>query len=175
MGCDNVQGGRDVTAHLIAEGHKRIAFIGTATSATPEFLDRHNGYADALKSARLPRSLTLHVDALSSEADGYDAAIRLIARGEPFDGIVCASDLIGLGAMRALQERGLNIPGDVAVTGFDDILSAGLANPPLTTVTQQPGEAGAMLVDTLLRLVRNEPAESRMLPARLVVRRSSSS
>lgn len=175
VGCDNVQGGRDVTAHLIAEGHKRIAFIGTATSATPEFLDRHNGYADALKSARLPRSLTLHVDALSSEADGYDAAIRLIARGEPFDGIVCASDLIGLGAMRALQERGLNIPGDVAVTGFDDILSAGLANPPLTTVTQQPGEAGAMLVDTLLRLVRNEPAESRMLPARLVVRRSSSS
>ena len=75
--------------------------------------------------------------------------------------------------VRALQEAGLSIPGDVAVTGFDDILAAGLANPPLTTVTQQPGEAGALLVDTVLRLVRNEPAESRMLPARLVVRRSS--
>ena len=173
VGCDNVQGGRDVTAHLIGQGRKRIAFIGTATSATPEFLDRHNGYAAALAEANLPRTLTLHVDALSSEEDGHDAAVRLIARGEPFDAIVCASDLIGLGAMRALQEAGLSIPGDVAVTGFDDILSAGLANPPLTTVTQQPGEAGAMLVDTLLRLVRNEPAESRMLPARLVVRRSS--
>jgi DNA-binding LacI/PurR family transcriptional regulator len=173
IGCDNVQGGRDVTDHLIAQGRKRIAFIGTATSATPEFLDRHNGYAAALDLAALPRSLTLHVDALSSEEEGHDAAVRLIARGEPFDAIVCASDLIGLGAMRALQEAGLNIPGDVAVTGFDDILSAGLANPPLTTVTQQPGEAGALLVDTLLGLVRNEPAASRMLPARLVVRRSS--
>ncbi len=75
--------------------------------------------------------------------------------------------------MRALQEAGRTIPFDVAITGFDDILSAGLANPPLTTVTQQPGEAGAILVDTLLKLVRKEPAESRMLPARLVVRRSS--
>jgi DNA-binding LacI/PurR family transcriptional regulator len=173
VGCDNVRGGRDVTAHLIAEGRTRIAFIGTATSATPEFLDRHTGYAAALSDAGLPRSLTLHVDALSSEEDGHDAAVRLIARGEAFDAIVCASDLIGLGAMRALQEAGLSVPGDVAVTGFDDILAAGLANPPLTTVTQQPGEAGALLVDTLLELVRNEPATSRMLPARLIVRRSS--
>jgi DNA-binding LacI/PurR family transcriptional regulator len=173
VGCDNVQGGRDVTAHLIEQGRKQIAFIGTATDATPEFLDRHRGYARALEAGGLVRSLTLHVDALSGEADGYDAAKRLIARGEPFDAIVCASDLIALGAMRALQEAGRAIPGDVAVTGFDDILSAGLANPPLTTVTQQPGEAGAMLVDTLLNLVRKEPAESRMIPARLVVRRSS--
>jgi DNA-binding LacI/PurR family transcriptional regulator len=173
VGCDNIQGGRDVTDHLIEQGRKRIAFIGTATSACPEFLDRHTGYAAALMATNLPRSLTLQVDALSSEAEGHDAAVRLIARGEPFDAIVCASDLIGLGAMRALQEAGLSIPGDVAVTGFDDILSAGLANPPLTTVTQQPGEAGVLLVDTLLRLVRKEDAESRMLPARLVVRRSS--
>jgi DNA-binding LacI/PurR family transcriptional regulator len=173
VGCDNVQGGRDVTAHLIEQGRKKIAFIGTATDAAPEFLDRHMGYARALEAGGLVRSLTLHVDALSGETDGYDAAKRLIARGEPFDAIVCASDLIALGAMRALQEAGRAIPGDVAVTGFDDILSAGLANPPLTTVTQQPGEAGAMLVDTLLKLVRKEPAESRMIPARIVVRRSS--
>jgi DNA-binding LacI/PurR family transcriptional regulator len=173
IGCDNRQGGREVTDHLLAQGRKRIAFIGTATSAAPEFLDRHNGYAEALDAAGLTRSLTLHVDALSSEEDGHDATVRLMARGEPFDAIVCASDLIGLGAMRALQEAGLSLPGDVAVTGFDDILAAGLANPPLTTVTQQPGEAGALLVDTLLKLVRNEAVESRMLPARLVVRRSS--
>jgi DNA-binding LacI/PurR family transcriptional regulator len=173
VGCDNLQGGRDVTDHLIAQGRKRIAFIGTATSAAPEFLDRHNGYAAALHAAGLPRTLTLHVDALSTEEEGHDAAVRLLARGEPFDAIVCASDLIGLGAMRALQGAGLSIPGDVAVTGFDDILAAGLANPPLTTVTQQPAEAGALLVDTVLRLVRREPAESRMLPARVVVRRSS--
>jgi DNA-binding LacI/PurR family transcriptional regulator len=173
IGCDNMQGGHDVTAHLIAQGRRRIAFIGTATSATPEFLDRFRGYAKALDAVGLPHALTLHVDALSTEEDGHDAALRLIARGEPFDAIVAASDLIAFGAIRALQESGISVPGDVAVTGFDDILAAGFYNPPLTTVAQEPAEAGALLVDTLLRLIRNHPVESTMLPARLIVRKSS--
>ena len=173
IGCDNMQGGHDVTAHLIAQGRRRIAFIGTATSATPEFLDRFRGYTKALDAAALPHALTLHVDALSTEEDGHDAALRLIARGEPFDAIVAASDLIAFGAIRALQESGISVPGNVAVTGFDDILAAGFYNPPLTTVAQEPAEAGALLVDTLLRLIRNHPVESSMLPARLIVRKSS--
>ena len=173
VGCDNVQGGRDVTAHLIERGRRSIAFLGTANSASPEFLDRHRGYAQALKAAKLIGSSTLQVDAISTEEAGHDATLDLIGRGQPFDAIVAASDLIALGAMRALQESGLKVPDDVALTGFDDILAAGLANPPLTTVTQQPGEAGAVLVDTLLRLIKDEPVESRVLPARLVVRRSS--
>lgn len=173
VGCNNVQGGYDITQHLIDRGRAQIAFIGTATSACPEFLDRHRGYAAALENAGLGRSLTLQVDALSTEEDGHDAAVRLLARGEAFDAIVCASDLIALGAMRALQEAGRNLPEEVAVTGFDDILAAGLSSPPLTTVTQLPGEAGAALVDTVLAMVKGEPAESRMLPARVIVRRSS--
>ena len=173
IGCDNVQGGRDVTAHLIGSGRKRIAFIGTATSATPEFLDRYRGYCAALDAAGLPHRLALQADALSTEEAGHDAVRRLIGRGEPFDAIVCASDLIAIGAIRGLTEAGLRVPEDVAVTGFDDILAAGFYNPPLTTVAQQPGEAGVLIVDTLLRLIRNQPAESTMLPARLVVRKSS--
>ncbi len=173
VGCDNVQGARDVTAHLAGLGRRKIAFLGTASSGFPEFLDRYTGYTQALATAGLQRSLTLQVDAISTEESGHDAAERLIARGEEFDAIVAASDLIALGAIRALQEAGKRIPEDVAVTGFDDILAAGLANPPLTTVTQQPGEAGAVLVDTVLKLVREGEAASTVLPARLVVRRSS--
>ncbi len=173
VGCDNVAGGMTITRHLIERGRKRIAFLGTATSGFPEFLDRHAGYTRALEAAGLPRDLTLQVDALSTEEDGYAAATRLMSRGADFDAIVAASDLIALGAVRALQETGRRVPQDVAVTGFDDILAAGLANPPLTTMTQQPGEAGAALVDTLITLVRGEPAVSRELPARLVVRRST--
>lgn len=173
VGCDNVQGGRDATAHLAALGRRSIAFLGAASSGFPEFLDRYTGYSQALAAAGLPRSLTLQVDATSTEESGHEAALRLIARGEPFDAIVAASDLIALGAMRALQEAGKRIPEDVAVTGFDDILSAGLANPPLTTVTQQPSEAGVVLVDTVLKLIREGAAASTVLPARLVVRRSS--
>jgi DNA-binding LacI/PurR family transcriptional regulator len=173
VGCDNVQGARDVTDHLIRLGRTRIAFLGTATSASPEFLDRHRGYSAALEAANLVCSLTLQVDAMSTEEEGHDAAVRLLSRGEPFDAIVAASDLIAVGAMRALQEAGLRVPEDVAVTGFDDILAASLAHPPLTTVTQQSGEAGAALVDTLIAMVRNQRATSRVLPAHVVVRKST--
>ncbi len=173
IGCDNIQGGRDVTQHLIAHGRTRIAFIGTATSGSPEFLDRYRGYADALALAGLDKSLTLQVDAISTETDGYDAAVRLLRRGVPFDAVVAASDLIAVGAIRALKEAGLAVPDQVAVTGFDDILAASMANPPLTTVAQDSRAAGGALVDTLLALIRGEAAPSVVLPARLVVRRSS--
>ena len=75
--------------------------------------------------------------------------------------------------MRAFTEHGLRIPEDVAVVGFDDIPMARFANPPLTTVVQNTTRAGELLVDALLRLIRDEPVESTMLPASLVVRRSS--
>ncbi len=173
IGCDNIQGGRDVTQHLIGLGRRSIAFIGTATSGSPEFLDRYRGYADALALAGLPKSLTLQVDAISTEADGYDATVRLLRRGEPFDALVAASDLIAIGAIRALKEAGLSVPAQVAVTGFDDISAAGMANPSLTTVAQDSRAAGEALVDTLLGLIRGEPMPSIVLPARLVVRQSS--
>jgi DNA-binding LacI/PurR family transcriptional regulator len=86
--------------------------------------------------------------------------------------VVGASDLIALGAMHALQDYGIEVPARVAVVGFDDIPAAGLANPPLTTIAQNTRLAGEVLVDTLLRQIRAEPAEGQMLPTRLVVRRS---
>jgi DNA-binding LacI/PurR family transcriptional regulator len=173
VGCDNVQGGRDVTQHLIERGRTRIAFIGTATSGSPEFLDRYRGYAEALMIAGLDKLLTLQVDAISTENDGYDATVRLLRRQSPFDAIVTASDLIAIGAIRALREAGLSVPGDVAVTGFDNILAASMSNPPLTTVAQDSRAAGGALVDTLLALIRGDLASSTVLPARLVVRASS--
>ena len=75
--------------------------------------------------------------------------------------------------MRALADHGLKVPGDVALAGFDDIPMASFVNPPLTTVLQDTQQAGEILVDNLLRLIRGEPAESAMLPAKLVVRKSS--
>jgi DNA-binding LacI/PurR family transcriptional regulator len=173
VGCDNIAGGRAVTEHLIARGRRDIAFLGTASSGSPEFLDRYRGYGEALDAASLPRALTLQVDAISTEEDGHEAATRLLRRGAPFDAIVAASDLIAIGAIRALGEAGIAVPERVAVTGFDDILAAGFANPPLTTVAQDSRAAGEALVDTLLGLIRAEPQSSVVLPARLVVRRSS--
>ena len=93
--------------------------------------------------------------------------------GEDFDGVFAASDLIAIGAMKALHERGLQVPGDVAVAGFDDIPMAGFVNPSLSTVQQDTKLAGSILVETLLKLIQGEQVESRTIPVKLALRRSS--
>lgn len=172
VGCDNFQGGRQAARHLIKLGRRRVAFLGHASSHYPEFLERYRGHAQALQDAGLSVAPGLQVDAISLESSGHEAACRLIEKAEPFDAIVCASDLIAIGAMRALQEQRISVPGDVGIVGFDDIPAASLASPPLTTVVQDTRAAGEVLVDTLLRSIRKEPIDTRVLPTRLVVRRS---
>jgi DNA-binding LacI/PurR family transcriptional regulator len=172
VGCDNFQGGYEATQHLLSLGRRSVAFLGDASNHYPEFQERHRGYAQALRAAGAEVSAALQVDAITLEQSGYAAACELLKRGQRFDAILAASDLIAIGALRALQKHRIDVPGSVSVVGFDDIPAANLANPPLTTVMQDTRRAGEVLVDTLLKLVRNEPAEVKVLPTRLVVRRS---
>ena len=172
IGCDNFRGGFDAAHHLIRLGRRALAFLGDASNHYPEFMERYRGYTEALGQAGLNAAAAMQVNALSTEQSGYDAANELLVRGEKFDALVAASDLIAIGALRALQERGIDVPGSVSVVGFDDIPAASLSNPPLTTVMQDTRRAGEALVDTLLRLVQEEHAEGVVLPTRLVVRRS---
>ena len=136
IGCDNRAGGRDAGAHLLARGRRRVAFLGDASDHYPEFQNRYRGLCDALGDGGAEIDPRLRVDALSEERSGYDAARVLLARGVPFDAVFAASDMIAIGAMRALAEAELNVPRDVAVVGFDDIPAAGLTQPPLTTIAQ---------------------------------------
>ncbi|HEX4909537.1 MAG TPA: LacI family DNA-binding transcriptional regulator [Permianibacter sp.] len=175
IGCDNVQGGRDCTAHLIRQGRRHIAFLGGADQTCPEFFDRYRGYTDALTAAGLRVDARLQVDAITSEQQGYDAVCTLLERDVRFDAIFAASDLIAIGAMRALGEKGFKVPDDIAVAGFDDIPLATFTNPPLTSVLQDTKRAGELLVDTLLKQIHNEPVENIKFPAQLVVRRSCGS
>ena len=173
IGCDNFQGGQDVGAHLLARGRRKIAFLGHASDHYPEFFERWRGYAGALRKARLKPDPALQVDAITTEQAGYEAAQALLARGRPFDAVFAASDLIALGAMKALREAGLRIPEDVAVAGFDDIAMASFTQPGLSTVQQDTRLAGEVLVDSLIGLIRGEAVESRKLPAKLVPRGST--
>lgn len=173
IGCDNVLGGRLAASHLLANGRRRIAFIGDVSDHFPEFSDRFHGCQQALQAAGIAHDPALQVDASdSTELVGYRALEALRARGVDFDAVFAASDLLAMGAMRALTEGGRRVPQDVAVVGFDDIPMASFANPPLTTVVQDTKQAGELLVDSVLRQIRGEPVASRMLPPRLVVRRS---
>ena len=172
VGCDNLQGGYEVTRHLLGGGRRKIGFLGTATSHYPEFFDRYRGYERAMMEARVPTSSALQVDAITTEESGFQAARELLSRGPEFDALVAASDLIAIGALRALQEAGVDVPRQVAVVGFDDIPAASLTNPPLTTVMQDVRRAGQLLVETLLHQIAGDATGNSVIPTKLVIRKS---
>jgi DNA-binding LacI/PurR family transcriptional regulator len=173
VGSDNFGAGRMAGAHLIAKGRSRIAFLGQADEHYPEFAERYRGLMAAQHEAGLPHDPALQADAYTTEDDGYAAAMALIERGTPFDAIFAGSDLIAIGALRALAVKGLRVPEDVAIVGFDDIPAAAMTSPPLTTMVQDLRGAGELLIDTLLAQIEGRPLPSPMLPAKLTARRSS--
>ena len=173
VSSDNEQGGFDATVHLLRQGRRKIAFIGTAEPRYPEFLERWRGYSRALAAAGIDIDQNLRADSDPSEAAGHAATVQLAASGAEFDGVFAASDVAAIGAMHALQQAGRSIPSDVAIVGFDDIAVASLSSPPLTTVRQDARAAAEALVETLLRAIESGDAENRLLPVKLVVRESS--
>ncbi|MEA9606978.1 LacI family DNA-binding transcriptional regulator [Xanthomonas campestris pv. plantaginis] len=175
IGSDNYQGGLDITEHLLAQGCRRIAFLGHASNHYPEFEERYRGHVAALALQGVAADAALQFDAITTERSGYTACLALLDSGQAFDAVCAASDLIAIGAMRALRERGLRVPQDVAVSGFDDIALAASVAPALSTVQQDTKQAGALLVESLVALIRGDAAQSRTIPVRLAVRESSTS
>ncbi|TKB46262.1 LacI family DNA-binding transcriptional regulator [Thalassotalea mangrovi] len=173
IGGDNVSGGKQLTEHLISQGCKTMAFIGTISAAAPEFLGRYQGHKEALEAAALTIDSNLQINAISTEQAGYQATKELLKRGVAFDGLFGASDLIAIGAMRALQEAGLQVPGDVAVVGYDDIPMARVSKPALTTVKQDTLLAGQLLVDNLLAMIAGSKPKTILMPVQLISRESS--
>lgn len=172
IGSDNVEGGRQATQHIIDKGHKRIAFLGTASSHAPEFFDRYKGYCQAIEASGLQVEPLLQRNALYTEEAGYKAACELLGSQHQFDAIFAACDLIAIGAMRALKAKGLRVPDDVAVVGFDDIVLANFSNPPLTTMKQDTLLAGELLVKTLIDSIVGREVNNVLIPPRLIVRES---
>ncbi|RJY08121.1 LacI family DNA-binding transcriptional regulator [Aurantiacibacter aquimixticola] len=173
IGSDNYGAGCLAGEHLIAQGRRKIAFLGHADGHYPEFHQRYRGLRKALGEAGLSIDTTLQRDAITTEEAGHAAMADLIASDAEFDALFAASDLIAIGAMRALAEAGLSIPGDVAVIGFDDIPAASFTNPPLTTIMQDIKGAGDRLVETLLAKVEGRDAPDNRLPTRLIKRAST--
>lgn len=173
VGTDNVAAGAMAGQHLLDGGRRAIAFLGHADEHYPEFAGRYHGLCDALRGAGIDPDPALQFDAITTEQAGHRAAERLLESGVAFDAIFAASDLIAIGAMRALAEAGKRVPQDVAVVGFDDIPSASLTTPPLTTVMQDVRGAGAALVETLMAQIEGRELPARKLPGRLIIRASS--
>jgi len=173
VGSDNEQGGYLAGKHLIEKGRTAIAFLGTVGAGSPEFAERWAGFNRALDEAGMVQDPRLVIDAMQTEESGRSAALRLLDQDIPFDAIFATSDLAALGAMRALHDARIDIPGDVSIIGFDDIAAARMSEPPLTTIAQDARQAGDTLVTTLIAQIEERAPESVLLPVRLVVRGTS--
>lgn len=167
VGTDNVLGGRRATQHLLKLGRKRILFLG---GSDPEAMQRYRGYTEALQEARIAIDDAL-IGRVEFEAESAESAVDgLMLRKTPFDGIVAASDLTALGAIRALSRAGLVVPRDVSVVGYDNMLLSRLSTPALSTVQQDIPKAGRMLVSKLLEWTGDFRPE--MLSTELIIRES---
>ena len=171
VGTDNVGGALAAVEHLIQLGRRRIVFLGDP--AIPEIGLRYEGYRLAHERAPRLRVLPHIVPAHLTADTAYEAMRAFIGEAGNFDAVFGATDVIAMSAVRAITAAGLAVPRDVAVVGFDDIVLASHANPPLTTVRQDLRRGAQTLVELLFRRMEGEDTPSATMPAELVVRESS--
>ena len=169
IGSDNVAGGRRATSHLLRLGRKRVLFLGDTEA--PEAEQRFRGYKLALEQAGVAYDETLNVSAQFDFHSGEAATRAAIERGLEFDAVFAASDLIAIGAIRALDRSGRSVPGDVSVVGYDNIPASRLVTPRLTTIEQDTTLAGRMLVSKLIDAAGGK-AMSERLETSLLIRDS---
>lgn len=170
VGTDNLQGGRRATSHLARLGRKRIVFMGDAEA--PEMAQRLAGYRQGLERAGLDYDETLVVPAHFQVESAEASVDALLSQKVKFDGIFASSDTIALGAIRALQRRGLSVPMDVSVVGYDDIQFAQYSQPSLTTIRQDLAKAGNLMISKLLNAETSKDMRSERLPTDVIVRES---
>lgn len=171
VGSDNTLGGYLATRHLVEQGARSIAYVGDIHN--PEGRLRHQGYLRALAEAGLSADPVLFHPLLFGEQGTRDAVDRWVDSGHALDGVFAGSDIAALNVMAALAGRGLEVPRQVKVVGYDDIPWAQHVHPSLSTVRQPTDLAGQALVELLFEAMRGQPRRSVLLDTPLVVRESS--
>ena len=174
VGTDHERGTLAATAHLIEQGHRRIAFLGRADAGLV-YAKRRAGYERAMRDGAIALAPDWLIDVALSREGGRAGIRRVLGQSPRPTAAVCYNDVVAFGAMSELGEHGLAVGSDFALTGFDGVIAAAHTNPPLTTVDTRPAELGALAADTLVeRLAHPDaPAIRRVTEPRLVVRQSS--
>jgi DNA-binding LacI/PurR family transcriptional regulator len=176
VGIDNVAAAQEAVLHLAGLGRRRIAAIGTQQRAVGTSALRARGYRAGLRAAGLELDESLVMAAPSyHRADGHAAMARLLDRDDPPDAVFCFNDLLALGAMRAARERGVDVPADCAVVGFDDIEECAYATPALTSIRPHKAWIAQQAVSMLASRISNgrqDPCDL-VAPHELVAREST--
>lgn len=169
VSVDNRACGQEAMAHLIAKGHRKIAVMGGQRNTGDGIGLRFQGAMDALRMNGLNFDEGLYAPSSFSMEGAYRSALELIGRRQDFSAIFAMSDLMAIGAMRALRESGLSVPEDVSVVGFDGIELARFIQPPLTTIEQPATEIAKAGVELMLRLLEDpQDCEYMIVEGRLI-------
>jgi LacI family transcriptional regulator len=174
IASDAPTAGRLAAEHLLGLGHRRFGFLGPS-SDTWAFRMRERGYVQALRTAGIAM-ISGDLRRAPATAAGGDMAMRaLLGQADRPTAVFCANDLMALGALKACAAAGVAIPHDMSIVGCDDIETARLVTPELTTIAVPARELGARAARSLLRLLAGEEARGgKPVPVKLVVRGTSS-
>ena len=174
---DNLSGGQLAVNHLVECGRQEIAFIG-GDIGHPSIAERYASYQEALRDRSLPLDpefVSIEEPALTG-VDGANAIKRILDRGRKPKGVFAANDAMAIGCIHYLRQRGFNVPGDVAVVGFDDIDMSSHIEVPLTTVRVFKEEMGKLAVLRLVEILKDHSSNvvTTHVPVELIVRKSTS-
>ncbi len=159
IASDNRDGGRQAADHLLAFGHRRFGYL-MPPPRNADGPERLAGVRDALDAAGLDPDAIVVTSSAPLVGGGEAAALELLDQAPDTSAVIAYNDLMAIGAMRALRQRGRRIPDDVSVVGFDDVALSAYVDPPLTTIAQATPEMGRWAVEQLLRLVKGRDEEA---------------
>jgi len=172
ISVDDEQAASEMTSHLISLGHQRIAFVcGKASHGAS--IDRLNGYRHALKQHGIGFRKSLVRDGDFSFDSGRAAGRKLLAQNTPPTAIFAANDDMASGVLVAARERGVEVPNQLSVCGYDDISLARQTWPPLTTVRQPIREIAGQAAQLLIDLIDGKPVANVKLHSEMVLREST--
>ena len=172
---DNFGGAYEAVEQLINLGHRKILHLMGYPKSTNS-MDRFEGYKKALHDSKILYDESLVVGAEFIEDIAYKRIAKILDAGKPkFTAIFASNDGMAIGALRALKEKNYKVPGDISITGFDDIPLSSYVDPPLTTVSQNLFDIGKNAGDMLIDAIEDSsPPKSRIVPYKLVIRESTS-
>ena len=173
LNFDNLEGARLATEKLIQLGHRDIAFVG-GVEDHPDAVDRHQGYAAALQQYKIPYDKRLVLPGQYIEESGILAIEELFKRKRAFTAIFAANDQMAWGAALGLHRRGVRVPHDVSLIGFDDLTTSTYTTPPLSTIRQPAQEIGRLAALSMLALLRGERPHYALPTPQWVERESTS-
>lgn len=172
LDIDSTMGARLATEYLIGQGHRRIAFI-SGPPDHPDALQRFNGYKAALAAGKIPFASKLVAAGDYSEMGGHAAINSLLDSRVEFTAVFAANDQTAHGAMLALHHRGLKVPQDISLVGFDDLPASAFMIPPLTTVHRSIDEIGEGAAEAMIDLVERRTPRAKVSSPTLAIRESS--